>query len=80
MGLYDMEGSTPCLTAGKGHLHLIHVLVSVVLKRPSWKFPWLLSFPVVAIRSLYVQTWNLPEGWTAGVTLWLLLLSLCSPF
>lgn len=53
----------------------------VVLKSPSWKLPWLLSFSALAGgRSLHDQTWDLPEGWAAVVTLWLPLLPLCSPF
>lgn len=42
----------------------------VVLKSPSWKLPWLLSFSAVSGgRSLHEQTWNLPEGWAVVVTL-----------
>ena len=79
-----VEGSTYQLTAGK-RASPSNSRVSecglVVLKSPSWKLPWLLSFSAVAGgRSLHKQTWNLPEVWAAVMTSWLPLLPSCSSF
>lgn len=76
----EMSQLTACKRASLSNSRLAECGL-VVLKSPSWKLPWLLSSSSVAEgRRLHEQTWNLPEAWTAVVTLWLPLLASCSPF